>query len=103
MTLRLAVGAARQSTPRPRMAVHPGAVLKRELELRSLGLKDLAGGTGLSLDEIDAIIAGRSAVAAAIAVALGRFFGHSAKFWTALQGAYDERTARAAAGSRPDG
>jgi addiction module HigA family antidote len=85
------------------MAVHPGAVLKRELELRSLGLNDLAGGTGLSLEQIDAIIAGRSAVDAAIAAVLGRFFGHSAKFWTALQGAYDERSGRASESSRPDG
>jgi addiction module HigA family antidote len=70
-------------------AVHPGRLLKRELEARNLSANRLALDLGVASGRITDILNGRRAISADTAVRLGRYFGNSAAFWLELQGQYD--------------
>jgi len=80
--------------------VHPGAVLKEELEARRLS----ATAFGLQLrvppQRIQEIVSGRRAITPETALRIGRALGTGARLWLAMQQAYDLWTAEQAHGDR---
>jgi addiction module HigA family antidote len=70
-------------------AAHPGRLLKRELEARSLSANRLALDLGVPSGRITDILNGRRSITADTALRLGRYFGNSAQFWLDLQSQYD--------------
>lgn len=69
--------------------VHPGRLLRREIEARSLSANRLALDLGVPSGRITEILNGRRSISADTAVRLGRYFGNSGEFWLDLQGQYD--------------
>jgi antitoxin HigA-1 len=69
--------------------VHPGRLLKREMEARKLSANRLSLDIGVPSGRITDILNFRRAITADTAVRLGRYFGNSAQFWLELQGQYD--------------
>ncbi len=67
---------------------HPGRLLKRELEARTLSANRLALDLGVPSGRITDILNGRRAITADTAVRLGRYFGNGPLFWIDLQGQY---------------
>jgi addiction module HigA family antidote len=70
-------------------AVHPGRLLRRELEAREMSGNRLALDLGVPSGRITDILNGRRSISADTAVRLGRYFGNRAQFWLDLQGQYD--------------
>jgi addiction module HigA family antidote len=70
-------------------AVHPGRLLKRELNARTLSANRLSLDLGVPSGRITDILNGRRSITADTAVRLGRYFGNSAQFWLDLQSQYD--------------
>ena len=69
--------------------VHPGRILKRELEARDLSAAALALKLRIAPQRIQEIVAGRRAISPETALRLGRFFGNEPEFWLAMQASYD--------------
>ncbi len=69
--------------------VHPGLVLKEELDAR--GLSATAFGLKLRVppQRIQEIVAGRRAISPETALRIGRALGTGARIWLAMQQAYD--------------
>jgi antitoxin HigA-1 len=70
-------------------AVHPGRLLKRELEARNLSASRVALDLGVPSGCIVDILNGRRSITADTAVRLGRHFGNRAQFWLELQSQYE--------------
>lgn len=81
-------------------AVHPGRVLKEELETRGLSGTALALKLRVPPQRINDVIGGRRALTAETALRLARFFGNDAAFWMNLQTAYDLAQVEATEGRR---
>ena len=71
------------------LAVHPGRLLRRELEARRLSANRLALDLSVPSGRITDILNGRRSITADTAVRLGRYFGNRAQFWLDLQSQYD--------------
>ncbi|MDH3692512.1 MAG: HigA family addiction module antitoxin [Gammaproteobacteria bacterium] len=71
------------------LAVHPGRILKRELESRELSANKLALALRVPSGRITAILSGKRAITPETALRLSRYFGNSAQFWMNLQTRYD--------------
>ncbi len=69
--------------------VHPGRLLKRELEARGLSANRLALDLGVPSGRITDILNGRRGITADTAVRLGRYFGNRPQFWLDLQSQYE--------------
>ena len=69
--------------------VHPGRLLRRELQVRGLSANRISLDLGVPSGRIIDILNGRRAITADTAVRLGRYFGNSAQFWLDLQSQYD--------------
>ncbi len=76
-------------------AMHPGEVLKDELEVRGISANALSIALRLPASRISQILNGRRAVTAETALRLARYFGSSAGIWLRLQVAYDLQRAEA--------
>ena len=80
--------------------VHPGRVLKRELEARRLSANALAIALRTPSGRITDILNGKRGVSPETAMRLARYFGNSARFWLNLQTAYELAVAEAELGER---
>jgi addiction module HigA family antidote len=80
--------------------VHPGRILKRELESRGLSANRLALALRLPSGRITEILNGKRGISPETALRLGRFFGNSARFWMNLQTSFELATAEQAIGAR---
>ena len=67
------------------IAVHPGRVLKRELEARDLSANRLALALRLPSGRVTDILNGKRGISPETALRLGRYFGNSARFWMNFQ------------------
>ena len=85
---------------RLRFAVHPGTILKEELESRRLSGTALALKLRIPPQRVNDVIAGRRALTAETALRLARYFGNDAAFWLNLQTAYDLAQVEAMDGRR---
>ena len=65
--------------------IHPGRILKEELEARGLSANRLALDLGVPANRITGILNGKRAVSADTALRLARYLGASAQFWVNLQ------------------
>jgi len=70
-------------------AVHPGRLLRRELQARALSANRVSLDLGVPSGRITDILNGRRAITADTAVRLGRYFGNTGQFWLDLQSQYD--------------
>ena len=69
--------------------IHPGRILKREMQARSLSGNKLALALRVPSGRITQILNGKRGISAETALRLGRYFGNSAQFWMNLQSSYD--------------
>jgi addiction module HigA family antidote len=80
--------------------VHPGRILKDEIEERGLSANALAIALRTSSGRITDILNGKRGISPETAMRLARYFGNSARFWLNLQVAYELSTAEAELGER---
>jgi addiction module HigA family antidote len=81
--------------------IHPGEVLLEDfLKPMELSQNRLALRIGVPARRINEIVLGKRGISADTALRLARFFGTSARFWMALQTAYDLDTAEDRLGRR---
>jgi addiction module HigA family antidote len=80
--------------------VHPGRILKRELEARGLSAAALALKLRIAPQRVQEIVAGKRAISPETALRLGRFFGNEPEFWLAMQASYDLAMLRATVGPK---
>ena len=83
-------------------AVHPGDVLKDELEEHSLSVSELARQIGVPANRLSQIVRGKRSVSGDTALRLGHWFGMNPQFWMNLQASHDLALARAAVGTLVD-
>ena len=71
------------------MSVHPGRLLRREMEARGLSANALALALRTPSGRITDILNGKRGISPETAMRLARYFGASARFWLNLQTAYE--------------
>ena len=76
-----------------RRAVHPGEILKEELEELDVSPTEFARQIDVPPNRIGQIIAGKRSVSADTALRFGHWFGIEAQFWANLQTQFDLATA----------
>ncbi|MFZ5617648.1 MAG: HigA family addiction module antitoxin [Pseudomonadota bacterium] len=79
-------------------AVHPGEVLKDELDELGVTPTEFARQIDVPPNRISQIIAGKRAVTGDTALRFGHWFGTDPQFWLNLQSAYEIRVATKKAG-----
>lgn len=82
--------------------IHPGEILRDELEALELSARRFAGHIGVPPNAVTGIINGERRVTAAMALRLGRALGTDARYWANLQSLYDTKMARAELGEALD-
>jgi len=82
------------------LPVHPGRILKREIEARQMSANRLAIALRLPSGRITDIVNGKRGISPETALRLGRYFGNDPRFWINLQAAYELATAEQAMGKR---
>jgi addiction module HigA family antidote len=81
-----------------RPAIHPGEVLRDELEELDITPTEFARQIAVPPNRISQIISGRRSITGDTALRLGHWFGNSPEFWLNLQSAHDLRIAAQVAG-----
>lgn len=76
-----------------RTPIHPGEILKDELNEIGISAAELARQLRVPENRISEVIRGRRNITADTALRLGRWFGMSAEFWMNLQKNYELRKA----------
>jgi addiction module HigA family antidote len=79
-------------------AVHPGEILKDELDGLEISPTEFARQIDVPPNRISQIIAGKRAVTGDTALRFGHWFGTEPQFWLNLQSAYEIRLAAEKAG-----
>ena len=82
------------------LIVHPGRLLRREIEARGLSANALALALRTPSGRITDILNGKRGISPETAMRLGRYFGNSAQFWLNLQMAYELAVAERDLGAR---
>jgi addiction module HigA family antidote len=82
------------------LPVHPGRILKRELEARELSANRLALALRLPSGRITDILNGKRGISPETALRLGRYFGNGARFWMNLQANFELAVAEREIGER---
>ena len=80
--------------------VHPGEVLREELDDVGLSASSLAKAIGVPINRITAILNGGRGITADTALRLGRYFDTTTRFWLNLQQTWQIRQAEMEAGTR---
>jgi addiction module HigA family antidote len=79
-------------------AVHPGEILKEELEELGVTPTEFARQIDVPPNRVSQIIAGKRAITGDTALRFGHWFGTDPQFWLNLQSAHDVRIAKEKAG-----
>ncbi len=82
------------------LPVHPGRILKRELDARELSANRLALALRLPSGRITDILNGKRGISPETALRLGRYFGNGARFWMNLQANFELAVAEREIGER---
>lgn len=82
-----------------RTPIHPGEILKDELDEIGLSAAGLARQIEVPPNRVSQIVAGRRAITADTALRLARWFGTSAELWMNLQQTYELDLARQQVGA----
>ena len=80
--------------------VHPGQILKEELEARKVSGNTLALALRINSGRVSEILSGKRGISPDTALRLGRYFGNDAHFWMSLQTNYDLAVAARESGDR---
>lgn len=80
--------------------VHPGSILKEELEARQMSGNALALALRINSGRVSEIVNGKRGISADTALRLGRYFGNDPQFWLNLQAAHDLAVAKRESGDR---
>lgn len=75
--------------PKKLAPIHPGEILKDEMEERGLSANALAHALRVPPNRVSAIVNGQRSITADTAHRLARYFGTSAEMWMNLQVDYD--------------
>lgn len=78
----------------PSEPIHPGEILKDELEARGISQRKFAALIGLSYSVLNEIINGKRSITTEYALKIEAATGIDAEFWRGLQSGYDMQTAR---------
>lgn len=70
-------------------AIHPGEILRDELEFLGLSANQFAMKLHVPANRITTILNGNRSISAETALRLARFFGTTPEFWINLQTSYD--------------
>ena len=81
-----------------RRVVHPGRVLREDLEDIGISARELARQINVPPNRITQIIRGERGISGDTALRLGHWFGTSAEFWMNLQKTYELNLARSQVG-----
>lgn len=82
------------------LPVHPGRILKREMEARGLSANRLAIALRLPSGRITDILNAKRGISPDTALRLGRYFGNEPRFWMNLQATYELALAERESGAR---
>ena len=82
-----------------RRTVHPGGILRDELDELSVTPTALARSIDVPPNRISQIIAGKRSITGDTALRLGHWFGIDPQFWMNLQAQFDLATAEQSAGA----
>ena len=80
--------------------VHPGEILREELEALEMSAKAFATALDVPGNRITAILNGQRGITADTALRLSRYLGTSPELWLNLQKTFELRVAEKAAGKR---
>jgi antitoxin HigA-1 len=86
--------------PNQMRPIHPGEILKGEMEEIGLSARQLAMALGVPTNRVTSIVHEARALTADTALRLARYFGTSPEFWLNLQSAYELRRAQQERGAR---
>jgi antitoxin HigA-1 len=86
--------------PNQMRPIHPGEVLKGEMEELQLSARQLAMALGVPTNRVTGIVHETRALTADTALRLARYFGTSPEFWLNLQSAYELRRTQQKDGAR---
>ncbi len=81
-------------------AVHPGEILREELEELGISAKALARALDVPGNRITAILKGQRGVTADSALRLSRYLGTTPEFWLNLQKSFELRVAELEGGKK---
>ncbi|MCZ6655798.1 MAG: HigA family addiction module antitoxin [Gammaproteobacteria bacterium] len=81
-------------------AVHPGEILREELEELGISAKALARALDVPGNRITAILKGQRGVTADSALRLSRYLGTTPEFWLNLQKSFELRIAELEGGEK---
>ena len=81
------------------MPVHPGEILREEMEARGLSANTLLKALNVPVNRITLIMNGQRGVSADTALRLSRFFGTTPNLWINLQKTWELRQAEIAKGA----
>ena len=80
--------------------VHPGEILREELDTLGLSANALARALGVPVNRITLILNGRRGITADTALRLARYFGTTPQLWLNLQQTWELRRAEIEAGNQ---
>jgi addiction module HigA family antidote len=80
--------------------VHPGSILKEELQERGVSGNSLALALRINSGRISEILNEKRGITPDTALRLGRYFGNDPQFWLNLQSAHDLAVAMRQSGDR---
>ena len=83
-----------------RRAVHPGEILKDELEERGVSPASFARQIDVPANRISQILSGKRAVTGDSALRFGHWFGMDPQFWLNLQAQYELAAAERLVGAK---
>ena len=78
----------------PSTPIHPGEILKDELEARGISQRKFAASIGVSYSVLNEVVNGKRPVTTEYALKIEAATGIPAHLWVNMQSAYDMQTAR---------
>lgn len=82
----------------PSTPIHPGEILKDEMDALNLSSAELARAISVPANRISQIVSGKRNISADTALRLGRLFSTGPQFWLNLQNAYELDQVKASGG-----
>lgn len=78
----------------PSQPIHPGEMIKDEIEYRGISQKDLAAEIGIPASVLNAVLNGKRAVTTEYALLLEAALGIDADIWLKIQADYNKQVAK---------
>ena len=78
----------------PSQPIHPGEMIKDEIEYRGISQKELAAEIGIPASVLNAVLNGKRAVTTEYALLLEAALGIEADIWLRLQADYNKQVAK---------